>query len=79
MHQPRQTYLVAVKRILRCLKDTPQFGTLINKSQDEHLYDFSDADWAGFPDNRRSTTGMCILWSKSYKLGNEETKYSFKV
>lgn len=44
MHQPRQTHLSAIKQILRYLKDTPHFGTHINQSQDEHIYDFSDAD-----------------------------------
>lgn len=37
IHRPRQTYLIAVKRILRYLKDTPHFGMHIIKSQNEHL------------------------------------------
>lgn len=52
MHEPRQTHLMAVKRILRYRKSTPHFGIHITKSKDEHLYSFSDADSARCPDDR---------------------------
>lgn len=62
MHQPHESHLVAVKRILRYIKQTPHFGMHIVKSRDELLIGFSDADWAGSPDDRRSTTGMCVYF-----------------
>lgn len=43
-------------------KQTPHFGMHILKSRDEHLQAFSDVDWAGSPDDRRSTTGLCVYF-----------------
>lgn len=62
IHRPRQTYLIAVKRILRYLKDTPHFGMHIIKSQNEHLYGYSDDNWARCPDDCKSTTGLCFYF-----------------
>lgn len=55
MHQPRTSHLAAVKRILRYIKSTVDFGLRITKSADHSLIAYSDADWAGCPDDRRST------------------------
>lgn len=62
MHKPRQSHLIAAKRILRYIKATPDFGLRLVKTRNEHLYGFSDADWAGCLDDRRSTTGLCIYF-----------------
>lgn len=32
------------------------------KSRDEHLRAFSNADWVGSSDDRRSTTGLCVYF-----------------
>lgn len=60
MHSPRTTHLVAAKRILRYLKGTPDNGIRFSKGPST-LTIFSDADWAGCPIDRRSTTGYCIF------------------
>lgn len=36
------------------------YGIQISQST-FHLYGFSDADWQGSPDTRRSTSGYCML------------------
>ena len=46
----------AVKRIFRYLKGTLAWGLLFNPT-DSTLVGYSDADWAGDLDSRRSTTG----------------------
>ncbi|XP_055962301.1 uncharacterized mitochondrial protein AtMg00810-like [Mercurialis annua] len=51
----------AVKRILRYLKGTLHFGISFLKHSSLSLYGFCDADWAGCPTTRRSTTGYCIF------------------
>ncbi|KAJ3676869.1 hypothetical protein LUZ60_002593 [Juncus effusus] len=61
MHSPTDTHWGAVKRILRYLKGIITHGLLLRSSPSLRLQAFSDADWAGCPDYRRSTTGYCIF------------------
>jgi len=51
----------AVKRILRYLKHTIFYGFLIPSNSKSQLHAYSDADWAGCPDNCCSTGGYCIF------------------
>ena len=61
----------AVKRILRYLKETQNFGLLFHREREsDALVGYSDADYAADIDTRRSTTGYvfmmnggCIAWS----------------
>jgi hypothetical protein len=59
MQAPRTEHLVAVKRILRYLKGTIGQGITIRPGPLSLFGAFCDADWAGCPDTRRSTTGFC--------------------
>ncbi|KAF5455583.1 hypothetical protein F2P56_025143 [Juglans regia] len=61
MHTPKTPHWQAVKRILRYLKHTAHLGLHIKPSSDYSLHAFTDADWAGCPDDRRSTGGFCIF------------------
>lgn len=61
MHEPRQGHMKAVERILRYLKSCPGKGLLFRRSVALTLECFTDADWAGSKDDRRSTTGYCTL------------------
>jgi hypothetical protein len=53
---PGPQHWQAVKRIFRYLKGTSDLGLLFNP-KDDTLIGYSDADWAGDIDSRRSTTG----------------------
>ncbi|XP_031503871.1 secreted RxLR effector protein 161-like [Nymphaea colorata] len=71
MHDPTKEHWSYVKRILRYLKGTLNLGLHITKS-DFKLSWHADADWAGCPDDRRSTGGYLtflganlISWSSS--------------
>ncbi|KAL8143940.1 hypothetical protein V2J09_016972 [Rumex salicifolius] len=61
MHDPRASHLAALKRVLRYVKGTSTTGLLITKGSDSQLTAYSDADWAGCPDSRRSTSGYCVF------------------
>lgn len=53
--------LRAVKRILRYIKGTLTHGIRYLSQSSLTLNAFCDADWAGCPITRRSTTGYCIF------------------
>jgi hypothetical protein len=61
LHAPTTVHWTAVKRILRYIKDTLNIGTTFQKSSSTLLSAFSDADWAGCLDDRRSTGGFAIF------------------
>src|SRR3954471_4231139 len=49
-----------VKRILRYIKGTLHYGLSFSPSSSSTILAYSDADWAGCPDTRRSISGYAI-------------------
>jgi hypothetical protein len=72
MHDPREPYLTAVKRILRYLQGTPDYSLLLRHSSSSDLVGYTDADWAGYSDTHRSTSGYAVL------LGDNLISWSVK-
>ncbi|CAN6706510.1 unnamed protein product [Malus baccata var. baccata] len=64
MHSPMTSHVVAVKRILRYLSGTLDYGIHFKPGQ-LHLQAYSDADWAGDPNDRRSTSGHIVYLGSS--------------
>jgi hypothetical protein len=50
-----------MKRILRYLRGTPDFGLLLRHSSSSDLVAYTDADWDGCPETRRSTSGYAVF------------------
>ena len=65
MSAPRSTHYVAILRILQYLKGTLFHGLFYSAESPFILRAFFDADWAGDPTNRRSTTSYCFLLGSS--------------
>lgn len=61
LHSPTTVHWEAVKRILRYIKYCTRLGLRIHKSQSTLVSAFSDADWAGNIDDRRSTGGFAVF------------------
>ncbi|XP_019056176.1 PREDICTED: uncharacterized protein LOC109115946 [Nelumbo nucifera] len=61
MHKPRSSHMQAVKRILAYLKGCPRKGILYSNHGHLKVEAYSNADWAGSIDDRRSTSGYCTL------------------
>nr|GEZ79366.1 ribonuclease H-like domain-containing protein [Tanacetum cinerariifolium] len=61
MHDPREPHFAALKRILRYVRGTVDFGLKLYASATTSLVGYTDADWAGCPSTRRSTSGYCIF------------------
>jgi hypothetical protein len=70
MHDPREPHLALVKCILRYIRGTLDHGPHLYRSPVTDLVAYSDADWAGCPDTRRSTSGYGVF------LGNNLVSWS---
>ncbi|XP_075077321.1 secreted RxLR effector protein 161-like [Nicotiana tabacum] len=55
MHSPKQ-HLSAAKRVLRYVAGTVDFGSCYSKDADFSLIGYSDRDWAGSIDDRKTTS-----------------------
>jgi Reverse transcriptase (RNA-dependent DNA polymerase) len=60
MSEPTDEHWQMVKRILRYIKGTLSHGLTFQSCSNLALHAYSDADWAGCPDDRRSTTGFAV-------------------
>jgi hypothetical protein len=65
MHDPRMPHLALIKRILRYMEGTLSTGLHLSSGPVDSLTAYSDADWVGCPDSRRSTLGYCIFLSNN--------------
>ncbi|XP_020272258.1 uncharacterized protein LOC109847441 [Asparagus officinalis] len=72
MQNPKKHHLKAVRRILRYVKSTIDYGLLYKKGGDYKLVGYCDADYARDHDTRRSTTGYL------FKLGSGTSSWCSK-
>lgn len=70
LHAPTTIHWTAAKRILRYVRYTLGVGLQLTRSPSTLVNGFSDADWAGCIDDRRSTGGFAIF------LGNNLISWS---
>uniref|UniRef100_A0A2N9HGM7 CCHC-type domain-containing protein n=1 Tax=Fagus sylvatica TaxID=28930 RepID=A0A2N9HGM7_FAGSY len=71
MQSPTSAHMVAAKRVLRYVRGSLSHGLLFQPGP-MHLTVFTDADWAGNPVDRRSTTGFLVF------LGNNLITWASK-
>jgi hypothetical protein len=72
MNDPQEPHLTAMKRILRYLQGTSDYGLLLRRSSCSNLIVYTDADWAECPDTCRSTSGYAVF------LGDNLVSWSAK-
>ena len=86
MVQPTKLFWKAAKHVLRYLRGTSQYGLWYRRTEGVKLQGFTDADWAGSPSDRKSTSGgifnLCsdaVSWysrkQRSVSLNSAEAKY----
>lgn len=86
LEHPKLVHERAVKRILKYLSGTIDFGLLYIHSNNANVIGYSDADYAGDIDTRKSTTGYCFMFAnaliswksakqKSGSLSTTESEY----
>ncbi|KAG6433752.1 hypothetical protein SASPL_105368 [Salvia splendens] len=62
---PCSEHLLAGERVLKYLKGTLGHDLFYSANSDSTLSIFSDSDWAGCPDTRRSISGFCLFLGTS--------------
>ncbi|KAK4258396.1 hypothetical protein QN277_007851 [Acacia crassicarpa] len=60
MEQPKQDHFRTAKRILRYIKGTINHGLFYTHSQDSRIVGYSDSDYGGDIDDRKSTSGYAF-------------------
>jgi hypothetical protein len=65
MHAPIDSHWGAVKRIQRYLWGTTTYGLHITRSSSFALHGFTDTDWAGSIDDRKSTGGYLVFFGQT--------------
>ena len=48
---PKESHLTAMRRIIRYINGTPEYGLWYSKDSNDCLASYSDADWAGSVDD----------------------------
>ncbi|KAI3443670.1 hypothetical protein Pfo_000335 [Paulownia fortunei] len=58
---PKDSHLKAVKRIIRYVNGTSDYGIWYSKDTNSNLAGYCDADWVGDMDDRKTTSGGCFF------------------
>jgi histone deacetylase 1/2 len=74
MHAATDSHWATMKLILHYLRDTASHGLHITRSSSFALHGFTDADWAGNVEDRKSTGGYLVFFGQkpiSWKSGKQ--------
>ena len=63
LKRPRLPHYLAALRVLHYLVGTAELALVYSRAGGEQLIGFCDADFAGDPVSRRSTTGFAFIWA----------------
>ncbi|XP_019175888.1 PREDICTED: uncharacterized protein LOC109171277 [Ipomoea nil] len=74
MHAPITSHWEQLKHVLRYVKGTIGFVLHIRKSMSKEIHAFSDSDWVGSPEDRKSTSSFAVFWGLILYLGSVRSK-----
>ncbi|XP_059663982.1 secreted RxLR effector protein 161-like [Cornus florida] len=57
---PREQHILTVKRIIRYVNSTLNYGLGYSSESNSEIVGYIDANWAGNKDDRKSTSGGCF-------------------
>ena len=69
MHNPMDDHMRALRRILRYIQGTCEYGLQLYSSSTSSLIAYTDADWGGFTNTRQTTSGYCDFLVTTYSQG----------
>lgn len=70
VENPTEIHLLVAKRMFRYLKGTTDFGIWYKSGSDSSLIGFSDSDYAGDIDDRKSTSGFVFILNLELSHGH---------
>ncbi|XP_019101967.1 PREDICTED: uncharacterized protein LOC109133374 [Camelina sativa] len=77
--KPKMSHLLAVKKIIKYVKRTVNFGISFTNDTNTSLSGSYDADWAGSVDDRRSTSGGCFFMGNNLISWHSKKKNSVSL
>ena len=63
---PKESYMIALKRIIKYVKATINFGVQYNKDTNDVLARYFDTDLVGNADDKKSTSGGCFYVGNNF-------------
>ena len=66
---PKESHMIALKRIIKYVKITADFGVWYRKDTNDVLVGYSNADWAGMLMIERVHRGVVSMWVIILSLG----------
>ncbi|GKG10240.1 ribonuclease H-like domain-containing protein, partial [Tanacetum coccineum] len=69
-------HFAALKRVLRYIRGTLDFGLQLYTSSTGSLVSYSDADWDGCPTTRLSTSGYCVFLGDNILLWSSKRQHT---
>ena len=73
MHNPGRSHWNTFKHVFRYLVGTKDHNILFSPNKTTSVVGYTDSDFAGCVDSRKSTTGYC------FKLGNGAISWKLKL
>ena len=59
---PKESHMIVLKRIIKYVKNTIDFGVWYSKDTNVVLVGYSNIDWAGNADDRKSISRVVFMW-----------------
>ena len=63
---PKESHTIALKRIIKYVKTTTDFDVWYSKDKNDVLTRYSDTDWVGNANDRKSTSGDCFYLGNNF-------------
>ena len=63
---PKESHMIFLKRIIKYVKTTADFGVWYSKDINDVLTRYSNAGWAGNANDRKSTSGGCFYVGNNF-------------
>ncbi|KAF7135792.1 hypothetical protein RHSIM_Rhsim08G0133500 [Rhododendron simsii] len=72
---PKESHLTAIKCVIKYVSGTIGYGIWLSRDTTANLAGYSDADWAGCADDRKSTSGGCFYIGNNLEFFNNIYSY----